>query len=140
MKAFWPLSRKISWKYRNLFESKALINQRIFTFYKTSCLCPKKQKFWPIINIISHWDDNSSENLTPRGIEESRNGKFTFLGDRGRWNLFLGVLGEFRGMNLSMEYINYKASIIGILIMLALNNINYKASIIGILIMLVWIT
>ena len=34
------------------------------------------------------------------------------------------------------QYINYKASIIGILIMLALNNINYKASIIGILIML----
>ena len=27
------------------------------------------------------------------------------------------------------QYINYKASIIGILIMLALNNINYKASI-----------
>ena len=39
-------------------------------------------------------------------------------------------------MNLSMEYINYKASIIGILIMLALNNINYKASINGILIRL----
>ena len=35
-----------------------------------------------------------------------------------------------------MNIINYKASIIDILIMLALNNINYKASIIGILIML----
>ena len=34
------------------------------------------------------------------------------------------------------QYINYKASIIGILIMLALNNINYKASSIGILTML----
>ena len=33
-------------------------------------------------------------------------------------------------------WVNYKASIIGILIMLALNNINYKASIIGVLIML----
>ena len=32
------------------------------------------------------------------------------------------------------QYINYKDSIVGILIMLALNNINYKASIIGILI------
>ena len=30
-------------------------------------------------------------------------------------------------------WVNYKASIIGILIMLALNNINYKASIISIL-------
>ena len=34
------------------------------------------------------------------------------------------------------QYINYKATIIGILIMLGLNKINYKASIIGILIML----
>ena len=34
------------------------------------------------------------------------------------------------------QYVSYNASIIGILIMLALNNINYKASIIGILIML----
>ena len=44
-------------------------------------------------------DGNSSENFIPRGIEESRNDKFTFLGDRGIWNLFLGVLGEFRGMS-----------------------------------------
>ena len=29
-------------------------------------------------------DGNSSENFIPRGIKESRNGKFTFLGDRGR--------------------------------------------------------
>ena len=29
-------------------------------------------------------DGNSSENFIPQGIEESRNGKFTFLGDRGR--------------------------------------------------------
>ena len=28
-------------------------------------------------------DGNSSESFIPRGIEESRNGKFTFLGDRG---------------------------------------------------------
>jgi hypothetical protein len=40
------------------------------------------------------------------------------------------------GKFFEFQYINYKASIIGILIMLALNNINYKASIIGILIML----
>jgi hypothetical protein len=30
-------------------------------------------------------------------LEESRNGNSTFLGDRGRQNLILGVLGEFRG-------------------------------------------
>ena len=42
-------------------------------------------------------DGNSSENFTPRGIEESRNGNLTFLGDRGRQNLFLGILEEFRG-------------------------------------------
>ena len=35
----------------------------------------------------------------PRGIEEQRNDKFTFLGDQGICNLFLGVLGEFRGMS-----------------------------------------
>ena len=35
-----------------------------------------------------------------------------------------------------MLALNYKASIIGILMMLALKNINYKASIIGILMML----
>ena len=29
-------------------------------------------------------DGNSSKNFIPREIEESRNGKFTFLGDRGR--------------------------------------------------------
>jgi len=44
-------------------------------------------------------DGNSSEIFIPRGIEESRNDKFTFLGDRGIWNLFLGVLGEFQGMS-----------------------------------------
>ena len=44
-------------------------------------------------------DGNSSENFIPRGVEESRNDKFTFLGDRGICNLFLGVLGEFRGMS-----------------------------------------
>ena len=44
-------------------------------------------------------DGNSSENFIPRGIEESRNDKFTFLGDRGICYLFLGVLGEFRGMS-----------------------------------------
>ena len=30
------------------------------------------------------WHGNSSENFTPRGIEESRNGDLAFLGDRGR--------------------------------------------------------
>ena len=49
-------------------------------------------------------DGNSSENFIPRGIEESRNGKFTFLGDRGIWNLFLGVLGEFSRNELSQKY------------------------------------
>ena len=49
------------------------------------------------------------EESRSRGIEESRNDKFIFLGDwgiwnlflgdRGIWNLFLGVLGEFRGMS-----------------------------------------
>ena len=48
-------------------------------------------------------DGNSSENFIPRGIEESRNGKFTFLGDRGIWNLFLGVLGEFSRNELSQK-------------------------------------
>ena len=43
-------------------------------------------------------DANSSENSTPRGIEESRKGKIPFLEDRGRQNLFLGVLEEFRGI------------------------------------------
>ena len=37
---------------------------------------------------------------------------------------------------ISMDEFIYKASIIGIQIMLALNNINYKATIIGILIKL----
>ena len=32
-------------------------------------------------------------------LEESRNDKFSFLGDRGIWNLFLGVLVEFWGMS-----------------------------------------
>ena len=44
-----------------------------------------------------HRDGNSSENFTPRGIEESRNGNLTYLGDRGRQIIFLGVLEEFRG-------------------------------------------
>ena len=44
-------------------------------------------------------DGNSSENFIPRGIEESRNDKFTFLGDRGISNLFLGFLEEFRGLS-----------------------------------------
>ena len=44
-------------------------------------------------------DGNSSENFIPRGIEESRNSKIAFLGDRGIWNLFLGVLGNFQGMS-----------------------------------------
>ena len=35
----------------------------------------------------------------PRGIEEARNDKVTFLGDRGICYLFLGVLGEFQGMS-----------------------------------------
>ena len=52
-----------------------------------------------IVNIEILRDGNSLENFIPRGIEESRNDKFTFLGDRGIWNLFLGVLGEFRGMS-----------------------------------------
>ena len=58
---------------------------------------------WPLlhsrtsVSTLSHRirDGNSSENSIPRGIEESRNGKSTFLGDRGRWYLFLGVLGNF---------------------------------------------
>ena len=32
---------------------------------------------------IRNRDGNSSENFIPRGIEESRNDKFAFLGDRG---------------------------------------------------------
>ena len=48
-------------------------------------------------------DGNSSENFIPRGIEESRNSKITFLGDRGIWYLFLGVLGEFSRNELSQK-------------------------------------
>ena len=44
-------------------------------------------------------DGNSSENFIPQGMEESRNDKFTFLRDRGVYDLFLRVLGEFRGMS-----------------------------------------
>ena len=51
-------------------------------------------------------DGNSSDNFTPRGIEESRNGNLTFFEDRGRQNLFLGVLGEFRGA-LKLKAIYY---------------------------------
>ena len=39
-------------------------------------------------------------------------------------------------MTLALKNIKYKASIIGILMMLGLKNTNYKASIIGIVIML----
>ena len=59
--------------------------------------------FLPNIVILSELlpfrDGNSSENFTPQEIGESKNGDLTFLGDRGRSNLFLGVLGEFRGMS-----------------------------------------
>ena len=48
---------------------------------------------------IYNRDGNSSEIFIPRGIEESRNDKFTFLGDQGICYLFLGVLGKFRGMS-----------------------------------------
>ena len=51
------------------------------------------------LQAVSSRDGNSSENFIPWGIEESRNDKFTFLGDRGICYLFLGVLGEFRGMS-----------------------------------------
>ena len=44
-------------------------------------------------------DGNSSENFLPRGIQESRNDKFTFLGDQGICYLFLGVHGKFRGIS-----------------------------------------
>ena len=54
------------------------------------------------MNLKPTRDVNSSENFILRGIEESRNGKFTFLGDRGRRGLVLGVLGEFRGMIYSI--------------------------------------
>ena len=53
-------------------------------------------------------DGNSSENFTPRGIEESRNGNLTFFEDRGRQTLFLGVLEEFRGPKYG--YNRYKKS------------------------------
>ena len=49
------------------------------------------------MNLKPTRDVNSSENFILRGIEESRNGKMTFFEDRGVRNLFLGVLGEFRG-------------------------------------------
>ena len=35
------------------------------------------------IRLVHIRDGNSSENFIPRGIEESRNDKFTFLEDRG---------------------------------------------------------
>ena len=34
-------------------------------------------------NMVGNRDGNSSKNFIPRGIEESRNSKIAFLGDRG---------------------------------------------------------
>ena len=53
---------------------------------------------WLALINISIRDGNSLENFILPGIEESRNDKFTFLEDRGIWNLFLRVLGKFQGM------------------------------------------
>ena len=50
--------------------------------------------------VNANWDGQLGMAI-PRRIsllEESRNGNSTFLGDRGRQNLILGVLGEFRGV------------------------------------------
>ena len=41
-------------------------------------------------------------------LEESRNGNLTFLGDRVRQNLFLGVLGEFRGAFFFYTFKNHQ--------------------------------
>ena len=49
-------------------------------------------------------DGNSSAILIPRGFEESRNGSFIFLGDGERQDLFLGFLGEFRGIYMGLNY------------------------------------
>ena len=52
-------------------------------------------------------DGNSSENFTPRGIEEWQ---LTFLGDRRRQNLFLVVLDEFRGAFSSSFFTHLKTN------------------------------
>ena len=69
----------------------------IVVYCKTAIFCGIRNNWYHSYNstIIEIRDGNSSENFIPRGIEESRNSKITFLGDRGIWNLFLGVLGEF---------------------------------------------
>ena len=71
---------------------KNSLSQHFRTIFKLNLTC-----------ISLSIDGNSSENFIPRGIEELRNGKFTFLGDRGRWNIFLGVLGEFSRNELSQK-------------------------------------
>ena len=49
----------------------------------------RQKKIWGgchhllLVYDASNRDGNSSEYFTPRGIEESRNGKITFLRDRG---------------------------------------------------------
>ena len=54
-------------------------------------------------NYIRCRDGNSPVIFIPRGFEESGNGNFTFLGDRGRWNLFLGVHTKNNGQFLQKE-------------------------------------
>ena len=47
-----------------------------------------KQTLKNVLNLLYYRcrtrDGNSSENFTPWGIEEARNGNLTFLGDPGR--------------------------------------------------------
>ena len=62
-------------KIKNILEILVATNQDMILFELLTF-------FWGATNRSR--DGNSSENFIPRGIEESRNGKFTFLGDRGR--------------------------------------------------------
>ena len=90
------------WKYEKTLSKIAHIWPQFFSVFPTSpnhIFCPIK------LDTARLRNGNSSENFTPRGIEESRNSNLPFLGDRGRQNPFLGVLGEFRGaLKLTAKY------------------------------------
>ena len=68
------------------------VNDKEGTPLKKWGSCALLQKRWVKKDFKQDWrvfqlqfrDDNSSENFTPRGIEELKNGNLSFLGDCGR--------------------------------------------------------
>ena len=77
----FPLSILFSMDYDCLLLGNTLCE----TVNYSVCTCSYGlNKVLLIKSCVGVRDGNSSENFTPRGIEESRNGKIPFLGDRGR--------------------------------------------------------